>query len=471
MRITLVLAGAAAFALVWSVPPADSVHSPFVSAHSLGHSPSAVTIYDANPEHLWNRLHATLFVRDDLPETQHLIDVLDPPLWYHTSYLLSKPSHRPVLAVLDEFLQMHGENLIHDPVKRAILQRDLWAVFDWAEERQPNDESGSAYAKERRELRIRLAEALRRIALSPEELAALPDNYAQAVASGEFGQEYDPIHRERVFLPPDLFEARGPWVELEDPGRPEPVAFQHVLNFSARSSFLVFLRLPGGRKAAFDYLQALWDFPGPWVIVPAGGGFRKVMNPNVPQFPAGTEVALVRQLTLFDNRGALVHSPIIESVQIRVYREIRNRDEWPRDTEEAIALSGQDFYDIELNRARCFAGKAGGLRALQPDEKDFTRFNGPGPDEGRPYAKLRTYAPILKQCTFCHQGQGIHSLNSRANLIKPHALQKDRLAEASDPHWWQDARTLAMKRRLGNWTALMELWKESGGVSVPGERR
>jgi hypothetical protein len=64
-------------------------------------------------------------------------------------------------------------------------------------------------------------------------------------------------------LPPDLFGARGPWVELEDPGNPEAVAFAHISDFSARSSFLVFLRLPGGRKATFDYLQTLWDFPGP----------------------------------------------------------------------------------------------------------------------------------------------------------------------------------------------------------------
>jgi hypothetical protein len=474
MRIMLVLAGAAAFALVWSAPPVVvSLHSPLVSAHSLGHSPHWVTIYDANPEHLWNRLHATFFVRDDLPETQHLTDVLDPPLWWHTSHLLSNPSHKQALAVLDEFLQTHAENLIRDPVKRAILQRDLWAVFDWAEERQPNDNSDQGYAKERRELRTRLAEVLRRIALRPEELASLPDNYAQAVASGEFGREYDAAHRERAFLPPDLFEARGPWVELEDPGSAQPVAFQHLLNFSGRSSFLVFVRLPGGRRATFDYLQTLWDFPGPWELTPADAEHPRVMNPNVPQFPVGTEVALVRQLTLFDDQGKLVSSPITESVQIRVYREIgKNHVGLPSDIDEAIRWSGQDFYDIELSRAQWFAGKAGGLRALGPDERDFGKFNFHGPDEGRPghYATLKQYVPMLKQCTFCHQGTGLSSLNSRANLIKPHALQKDRQAEASDPHWWQDARTLVMKRRLGNWAALIELWKGNGGASARGQQ-
>ena len=471
MRTMFALSGAAAFALVWSVAPVVSVPSPFVSRGSV-HSSHSVSIYDPNPEHLWNRLHAMFFVRDDLQETRQLADVLDPPLWWHTKYLLSDPSHKHALGILDEFLQTHGENLIHDPVKRAMLQRDLWAVFDWAEERQPNDDSGPAYAKQRRELRARLAEVLRRVALSPEELAALPDNYAQAVASGEFRREYDPAHREHAFLPPDLFEAHGPWVELEDPSNAEPVAFQHTANFSARSSFLVFLRLPGGRKATFDYLRALWDFPGPWIMNAGDIEHQHVMNPNVPQFPVGTEVALVRQLILFDSDGKLVNSSITESVQIRVYREIGESNRRATSIDEAIAQSGQDFYEIELSRAQWFGGKAGGLHALQPDEKDFMKFNSFGPDEGSPaqYTKLKQYAPILKQCTFCHQGPGVYSLNSRVNLIKPHVLQKDQQGEASGPHWWQDTRPLGMKRRMGNWAALMELWRGSGGTSLLGER-
>jgi hypothetical protein len=218
---------------------------------------SAVAIYDPNPDHLWNRLHATFFVRDDFADAQRLPDALDPPLWYHTSYLFSNPSHQRALRILDEFLQAQGANLIRDPIKRAILQRDLWAVFDWSVERRPEQATDAAYEPEKRELETRLAEVLRRIALSPEELAALPDNYAQAVASGEFAREYDPAHVDRAFFPPDLFEPHGPWVELEDPGNPEPVNFQHLSDHSARSSFLVFLRLPGGRTATFDYLRVL----------------------------------------------------------------------------------------------------------------------------------------------------------------------------------------------------------------------
>jgi hypothetical protein len=37
---------------------------------------------------------------------------------------------------------------------------------------------------------VRLAEALRRLALSPKEIELLPDNYARAAAAGTFPKEY-----------------------------------------------------------------------------------------------------------------------------------------------------------------------------------------------------------------------------------------------------------------------------------------
>jgi hypothetical protein len=451
------------FVLVLFVVLAATFWYTAVAPPVWGSSKNTVTIYDPDPKHLWNRVHAAFFIRDDLPDTERIPDALDPPLWYHTRYLLNHPSHKRAVRILDEFLQTHAENLIRDPVKRAILQRDLWAVFDWAVERQPGRSGESAYEKEKTELQTRLAEILRRLALSPEQTAALPDTYAQAVASGEFGREYNPAHRERAFLPPDLFDARGPWVELEDPGNPDPVAFQHFSDFSGRSSFLVFLRLPEGRKAAFNYLQALWNFPERWVSFPSGMGpdLPQAKKRVLPQFPAGTEVALVRQLTLFDNQGKLINSPITESVQIRVYREIDQSDRPANGFDEFAARSGQDFYDIELSRPQLFAGKAGGLRAIGPDEKDFMKFGAFGPDEGTPrqYARLDQYAPILKTCVMCHSQAGINSVNSREKLLKPHALQKER--DAYGPRWWQDARTLTWKQGHEDWTALTSYWKAS----------
>jgi hypothetical protein len=410
-----------------------------------------VAIYDPDPGHVWNRLHATFFVREDLPETSLLPDALDPPFWFHTTYLLEQPSHNKALRVLDEFRQTHAENLIHDPVKRAMLQRDLWAVFDWSAKR------ALGYETERRELQARLQEILRRVALTPEQIGALPDNYAQAVASGEFAKEYDPEHRERAFLPPDLFDPRGPWVELEGRGKPLPVAEQHDSFFDGRSSFLVFLRLPGGRKATFDYLKALWNSPVPLIATPHFSPLQDdAPNPDLPQLPAGTQVALIRQMTLFDNRGQLLASPITESVQIRVYRSVVQSTGPGVGIDRLVEKSGQDFYAIRLSRPLLFAGRAGGLKAARPDERDFTLFGGGGPDDGTPghYTALAAYHPVVKACVMCHREVGLQSLSTRGRLLKPNPLQQDLPAETYGPRWWQDARVLSWKRSQNDWQLL-----------------
>jgi hypothetical protein len=414
-------------------------------------SAGAVAIYDPDPGHIWNRLHATFFVREDLAETALLPDALDPPFWYHTTYLLTQPSHKKARSVLDEFLRTHAENLITDPVKRAILQRDLWAVFDWSAGSAPGSD------EEKRELQERLSEVLRRLALTPEQLRSLPDNYAQAVASGEFSKEYDPEHRDRAFLPPDLFEPRGSWVELEGRGRPLPVAEQHDSFFSGRSSFLVFLRLPGGRKATLDYLTKLWNSPTPLVPNPHFSPLQdEVANPDLPQLPARTQVALVRQMTLFDNQGRLTAAPITESVQIRVYRSVTPGSAPAVGIDQMITKSGQDFYAIRLSRPLLFANQSGGLKAARPDERDFTLFGGGGPDEGSKshYAALATYHPVVKACVMCHREAGLQSLRTLGRLQKPNPLQQELPAEALGPRWWQDARVLSWKQSQNDWRLL-----------------
>ncbi len=416
---------------------------------------SPCCVYDPNPSHIWNRLYAALLIREDPTGIKYGTDSLDPLLWPSTKYLLAQPSHGRALRILDEFLQTHAESLIHDPVKRAILQRDLWAVFDWSVKRQGVRQGEPSYDGEKRELQIRLAEVLRRLALTPQQIESLPNNYAQAVASGEFAKEYDPAHRDRAFLPPDLFEQHGPWVAVS--GYPEPVATAHASAFS-RSSFLVFVRLPGGRKATFDYFHTLWDFPQPWIPRPDTAPDQTVINPDLPQFPAGTEVALIRQMMLFDNQGNLVATPVTESVQIRVYR--------------AIAKSGQDCYEIRLSRPQLFGSKSGGLRAIASNEKEFFIFNFSGPDEHEvsPTApwSLDKYLPVLEECVACHRGIGIDSLNSRSKFLKPNWLQHDHPAEFYEPvhnrGWWEGSATLNLKENRYDWGLLNGYWKASGGL-------
>jgi hypothetical protein len=111
---------------------------------------------------------------------------------------------------------MHGEKLIPDPLKRVLLQRDLWELFDWSAKpfRKPDR------VRDCCELQSRLDVLMRRLALATNEIAALPDNYAQTEKNNLAG------------LPHGLFQTNGKWLEVGINGYDEaPVAPSHVSEF------------------------------------------------------------------------------------------------------------------------------------------------------------------------------------------------------------------------------------------------
>jgi hypothetical protein len=421
-------------------------------------------VYDPSHTHIWNRLHEALLIREGPTGAQYGAESLDPLLWPQTKHLLTQPSHERALRVMDEFLQTHAENLIQNPVKRAILQHDLWSVFDWSVNSASEDEGGKSYGKERGELQTRLAEVLRRLALTSKEVDALPDNYAQAEASGIFAKAYDPAHRERAFLPPDLFEPRGPWVSFSGNGQ-EPVAIEHVSSSSGRSRFLILIRLPGGRQSTLDYLRTLWNFPQPW-IPRKPENLQAELSHEFPQFPAGTQVALVRQMMLFDNGGNLLPASITESVQIRVYRAITaSKDEHfeSEDLNDLTARNGQDCYEIILSRPQLFANRAGGLRVVERDEREFLIFQSQGEDIFEPWTKdlipiRKQMRPVYLGCAVCHSAGGINSVESRRRLLKPNRLQHD-TPGAYQPSPGEIAETINWKQSRYDWGLLNGYWR------------
>ncbi len=437
-------------------------------AASPGHPEPSTSIFDSNSSHLWNRLYAALLIREDRHGTLFGADALDPLLWPETEHLLTGPSHERAIRMLDEFLQAHAENLIHDPLKRALLQRDLWTVFDWSVLQSPGKDRPE-YKKEKAELQARLAEVLRRLEITPEEVKSLPDNYAQAVTSAAFAKEYDPANPGRPFLPPDLFDQRGPWVCVQSsPESDSGVAKMHIFNFSGRSGFLVFVRLPEGRKATMNYFQSLWNFPEPWVHGPSFASDQSLENPDLPSFPAGTEVALVRRMALIDNQDDLEASSLTESVQIRVYRAITAAEErnfGNGNMADVIRNSGQLFFEFKLSRTLLFSGKNGGLRAITPDETEFSTFQTKGDDpfEDRFSRPGIASAPIreLQSCVWCHNGGGVHSLNSRSSLLKPNRLQQEPQNIEYGPVYWGDSAAIAWKSNHYDWGLLNGYWKAS----------
>ena len=447
--------------VLWLLSLTPNAPLPRTLPHEESGNPAA--LYDSNPNDLWNRLFDVLFTREDPYGHKYGEDGLDPVLFGSTKHLLEGQSHREAIRILDEFLRSHGESRFGDPLKRAILQRDLWAVFDWSVAREPERATDASYEQEKRELQTRLAEAVRRLALSPEQIKALPDNYAQAVATRAFASAYDPEHRERDFLPPALFDRHGPWIEMMAWGEydsPTGPAVQHTLAVSGRSNFRIFIRLPEGRKAAVDYFRQLWDFPEPWIVDPIAPR-QTGTNPKLPSFPAGTEVALVRQMMLFDAEGKLVTTPIVESVQVRVYHSV-SAEAQPQafGFDEMAARCGQDFYEFRLSRPLLFAGQHGGLRPVARAEKDLLIFQAQAHDqfENPPFRVDLTRSPaILQECVMCHHEPGIASLNSRRNLLKPSYLQQDSHYDPPN-RWWDNDGTIYFKKERYDWGLLNGYW-------------
>jgi hypothetical protein len=380
--------------------------------------PGKVDVYDADKDHLWNRLHAALFVRlttargpneelvpQDRPEN-HAYG-LDPMLWHQSRYLLTGPGHKPAVAVLDEFLDKNAEKLIKDPLKRALLQRDLWALFDsvladpaWFDYTNFDRTKKDPYKAERAELATRVVKVMRRLALTREQIDALPDNYAAAVAAKTFPTAFDTGKEDKAFLPPDLWQPQGSWVLLGDKlGR--PLAQTHLEFFGGRSAFFVFLRLPEGRDATCQYLGEL------------RGWARDGRKGDPPQLPFGTSVALARQTVLIDDKGEMRETHLTESVQIRAFRC----------TDKAAfanaKVSTENRFEIKLRRKDLLAAKAGGLYAVKDDESEraLLLFMGINAGEGNEV--------VMTSCSSCHQGAGLESVNSFTRRFDRYAGKPD----------------------------------------------
>ena len=414
--------------------------------------------YDPDPAHAWNRLHRSLYLRVARDGREYGRDELDPLLWQSTKHLLGGASNREAVERLDEFLDARAERLVGDPLKRAMLQRDLWAVFDWTA--RGSHEPTPAL----RGLQSRLARVMRRLALSPEQTGALADNYAAAVASGKFAADFDAARPEAPFLPPELLKPGGAWVQLGVEGAADATAPSHVFDTDGRSVFRVLISLPGGRGATLAYLKSVSEFRKPWVRNPRAGG-DPLPNPKLPQFPAGTRLALVRQMLVVGERGEPTTTAVTEGVQVRVHRAT------PAEIPEAFGLRRDEaraalaVFEFRLSRELLFAGEAGGLRAVARGETEFPLFQSHGLDlfeseGGSPGTPGQHLRPVLGSCTQCHFRPGIHSVLSRVPdvaRLRVRDVRRD-LAPAPDPAREAEL-TRVWKMTRESWRLLRELWE------------
>jgi hypothetical protein len=384
-------------------------------------------IYDANPSHPWNLLSAAL--HSDAPAR------FESPADFEAR-LLTGEGYESALKALDDFVAHHREKLIRDPVKRALLQGELWTTFD-----QVSDGTGESQVR-RNAIARRSAVLIKRLALSDADIATLPDTYSLTVNGRLFPAAYDPRRRETPFLPDDLFGEGRPWVMLSASANEvsQPAATQHVKATQGRSVFYPMIRLPGGRQATLAYLKELAVFPEPYVsndIYKSYPYARSALrfNPALPQFPAGTQVALARRMVVVNSRGELKVTPITESIQLRVYA-------LDPKTAQPGALANQDFYELILAPGELFERK-GGLRAS-------ARM----PAARHPVFEKATVFSQGNNCNNCHGDVGVFSLNTYTHLFG--TLPNSPWFEPSDEKS-QDRNTLDWKKRDYTWGLLSAL--------------
>ena len=376
-------------------------------------------IYSPDPQHLWNRLFRQLYRRTTNDGREFGWDALDPLLWHDTKYLLGGTSYQQTISVLDEFLSTKGENLITDPLKRAIFQRDMWAVFDWLALRSDN------YPTQSQELQWRLVQLIQRVALTEAEILSLPDNYEAAVRSGAFSMNYQTETPNIGFLPADLLQPDGKWVCL---GREDgPVAMSHTEEFPffGRSVFLVLVRVPGGREVTLQFLRELNE--------------KRSYTLQL----ADTDLALVRRSLLINDQGGLTLSPIVELVQIRHFTYV------------GVNFVTQDAYEFKLNRASLFANAES---SLQPVVKEIMLFRSHGDMFQTGLTVGEAITPDI--CKACHEpsGDGLTiGFLSYSRFRFPLPDQSSPVLIDTTPELEAQS-VIAWKQKHQTWQALETLW-------------
>lgn len=332
-------------------------------------------LYDPQPDHPWNAVHQIFYARRFSNGEVYQHDAaFDPPWRTWSRFYNDEDFHAQVIGVLDVFLKQSEEAVERQPpLRRALLLRDLWPVFD-GQTRLPNDKM---VHDRQRAIRERVAKVMRRLELSEEEAKHLPDNLRVECDHKTYPATFDPESPESPFLPPDLFDKEGTWVPFA-PRRNAIAANSHLQQAAFRSIFVPFVRVSADRNAT---LQALRQYPR-------------------VSFPKGTMMALVRRTALPSTSGELVATPLVESLQLFVV----GQPQFPR-------------FKFVMDRAGLLAGGRG-LRAVTKDETlDAWGFGNSFPHDtprkdtdgdflvlGRFAGPASRGSKTLETCFSCHGG-------------------------------------------------------------------
>jgi hypothetical protein len=370
-----------------------------------------------------------------------------PLLWNSSSYLLDDETHQRFVAALDRFSALSTEEInAYGNIRRALLQRHLWAVFDWSTVRRPPTfkPEPQKLKSARFTIQRKVASLMKRIALSEAEIRALPNPMKATIQSGAYPENYDAQDGHEPFLPADLFDEDGAWVCLDTSVNELP-AKSHSESAEWRSAFLVFMRLPDGREATLAYMNKLNEPRDPVVL----GKHGLELNPETPQFPIGTQFALVERPMLINDQGEPTLSPLVYGVQLRACMSLDFKDM------DTLIYRTQAFAIFVLEPRQLFDGKPA-MRAIGKDERHYETFFSGDPFD-RPPNQTNDSGLRIRNCNKCHTLPGNVSFLSRNRTFPQNIPRPANLRERTPKAIGQT--TAVRKRRHYTWGVLETLWR------------
>ncbi|CAN5881565.1 hypothetical protein BH18ACI4_BH18ACI4_08010 [soil metagenome] len=363
------------------------------------------SIYSADPNDSWNRIFQLLFTRtvkahlssefkEGAPFTRaegmgipalrisarvfaqneigdRAIEPLYPSFFNASGALqvLTEPRYSQLKRALADAL---NEVPLRPPIARALMQRDAWADYDILFE---THDSGGDKDKEiggkKEEMLWLLARFTRKLALTPQEIESLPNNYSAAITAK---------------ILPNLFTMRNGWMEIQL--LPERL---HDRSSKFRRASRVFIKPRGTDQNQTNFLESL--------------------KGNLDMASKVEAVALAVQDLLIDSNGKVVPSPVINKVQFRNFF-----------TDQKAALSTAEIRHYEMSRRLLltnpstggfveFDEKSPAYLAVAGNDYDFATSSSP---EGSPVMiRLRT------RCTQCHGESLVHLMTFSVHDVPP----------------------------------------------------